>query len=157
MKFSEEDYPEFFNEIDTNGFAIFNKKLALTGDYYPNVFPKFDSIPFSSLKADDIYSINKSLGQQLSYLAEIARKRNIPVLVTNQVYSDFENKNRVNMVGGDILKYGSKCLIELQSLHGNKRRAVLRKHRSLPEKKALFEIKEDGLYEFKREFDKDVI
>jgi DNA repair protein RadB len=50
------------------------------------------------------------------------------------------------MVGGDILKYGSKCLIELQMAPNNKRRAVLKKHRSMPEEKSVvFEIKEKGL------------
>ena len=51
------------------------------------------------------------------------------------------------MVGGDILKYGSKCLIELQNLHKNKRRIILRKHRSQPEgKEIIFEIKEKGIF-----------
>ena len=51
--------------------------------------------------------------------------------MTNQVYNwDKESK----MVGGDILKYWSKCLIEMINENG-KKTAYLRKHRSLPEKK----------------------
>jgi hypothetical protein len=43
-----------------------------------------------------VWEINKQLGMQLSYLTEIARKNKIPILVTNQVYADFENKDEVN-------------------------------------------------------------
>jgi RecA/RadA recombinase len=50
------------------------------------------------------------------------------------------------MVGGDIIKYGSKCLMELQITPNNKRRAILKKHRSMPEEKeVVFEIIEKGL------------
>jgi len=97
-------------------------------------------------KSEDVYEVNRELGQQLSYLAEIARKKNIPVLITNQVYADFENKNKVNIVGGDILRYTSKCLIELQITPSGNRRAILRKHRSIQsEKEILFKIVETGV------------
>ncbi len=95
----------------------------------------------------DIKAINAELGLQVSYLTEIARKNNIPVLLTNQVYSDFEEKDAVKMVGGDILKYGSKCLIELKKFR-NARKAVIKKHRFIPEnKEAIFSIKEEGFEE----------
>jgi hypothetical protein len=45
----------------------------------------------------------------------------------------------VNVVGGDILKYWSKCIIELQN-KGGKKKAIIRKHRSLPESELNFEI-----------------
>jgi DNA repair protein RadB len=100
-------------------------------------------------KGEDSYNINRELGQQLAYLAEIVRKKGIPVLLTSQVYANFEDKNRVNLVGGDVLKYTSKCLIELQKAHSNKRKAVLRKHRSMAEgKEAIFEIIDAGIKEF---------
>lgn len=97
-------------------------------------------------KSEDIYEVNRDLGEQLSYLAEIARKKNIPILITNQVYADFREKNKVNIVGGDILKYSSKCLIELQMTPAGNRRAILRKHRSIQsEKEILFKIVEGGI------------
>ena len=100
-------------------------------------------------KSDDIYNINRELGQQISYLTEIARKKNIPVLLTNQVYSNFDDKTRLNMVGGDILKYGSKCLIELTLDEvTRKRKAVLKKHRFLPENIEMeFKIEEKGVFQ----------
>jgi hypothetical protein len=52
----------------------------------------------------------------------------------------------VNIVGGDILKYGSKCLIELQITPQNNRRLILRKHRSIPEERNIyFKIVETGV------------
>lgn len=101
-------------------------------------------------KNKDVYSINKELGIQLSYLSEIARKKHIPVLVTNQVYSDFEDRDKVNLVGGDILKYTSKCLIELKKAD-SLRKAILRKHRSLPDKRAItFKIINEGVERVKK-------
>jgi len=97
-------------------------------------------------KNDDVYEVNRELGKQLSCLSEIARKKKIPVLITNQVYADFDNKDKVNIVGGDLLKYGSKCLIELQTTPSGNRRAVLKKHRSLSaEKEITFKIVEKGI------------
>src|SRR3989338_3042409 len=96
-------------------------------------------------KSEEVYDVNAALGRQLAYLVEIARRKQIPVLLTNQVYSDFDNRDQVKMVGGDLLKYGSKCLIELQRLN-NGRALVLRKHRSMEEgKEVRFKIVEKGI------------
>ncbi len=97
-------------------------------------------------KSEDIPNVNRELGRQIAYLTEIARKSQIPILITNQVYTDFDEKDKVNIVGGDILKYGSKCLIELQITPNSNRRIILRKHRSIqPEKDFLFKIVEGGI------------
>lgn len=97
-------------------------------------------------KTEQIYSTNKEMGLQISYLSEIARKKNIPVILTNQVYADFDSKekDKVKMVGGDLLKYSSKCLIEMKKDNG-KRKIVLIKHRSIKDgKEANFEITSKG-------------
>lgn len=99
----------------------------------------------------DIYKINKELGLQLSYLSEICRKKNIPVILTNQVYSNFEEEGKVNMVGGDMMKYSSKCLIELKNLKGSHRAAILIKHRSIIDEKSIFfKIFDKGFEEMDR-------
>ncbi|MFO8015532.1 MAG: DNA repair and recombination protein RadB [Candidatus Woesearchaeota archaeon] len=103
-------------------------------------------------KKEEVYHINRELGLHLSILTEITRNRNIPVLVTNQVYSVFDERDKVNMVGGDIIKYSSKCLIELQKAHMNKRKLFIRKHRSLPESGGIIlEIQEGGITGAKKE------
>jgi DNA repair protein RadB len=90
---------------------------------------------------DGVQAINSELARQMKTLAEIARKKEIPVLVTNQVYH-WEDGDR--MVGGDILKYWGKCLIELVNDKG-RRELFLRKHRSLPEKSMIFQIYDGGV------------
>lgn len=92
-------------------------------------------------KNGEMQKVNSELARQIKILAEIARKKEIPVIITNQVYN-WEEKQR--MVGGDILKYWSKCWIELANENG-RRTAFLRKHRSLPEKKIDFQITQDGI------------
>jgi DNA repair protein RadB len=89
----------------------------------------------------DLQKINSELVDQIKTLAEIARKREIPVVVTNQVYR-WEDENK--MVGGDILKYWGKCHIELENENG-KRSAHLRKHRSLKESSIGFLIDNKGI------------
>ena len=90
---------------------------------------------------EEIIKINRELAKQMRILSEIARKQQIPVIVTNQVYK-WDNEDK--MVAGDILKYWSKCLIELVNERG-KRTAYLRKHRSLPEKAFAFQIFDEGV------------
>lgn len=100
-----------------------------------------------------IQKINQGLAKQLRILSEIARKKNIPILVTDQVYSDFlsqedyeQGKQKsFSMVGGDIIKYWSKCILELENLGHGRKRATIKKHRSLPEKKLEFEIIDEGI------------
>jgi DNA repair protein RadB len=99
-----------------------------------------------------IQETNKELAEMLRTLAEIARNKNIPIIITNQIYYSFQNEEEwksgkekiANMVGGDLLKYWSKCLIELKNQSG-KRTLLLRKHRSLPEKELGFIITNDGV------------
>ncbi|MEM3075020.1 MAG: DNA repair and recombination protein RadB [Candidatus Pacearchaeota archaeon] len=101
---------------------------------------------------DDVLFLNKELAMQMKILAEISRKKSIPVITTNQIYYSFlseeewrERKPReVNLVAGDVIKYWSKCLIELKNENG-KRTLILRKHRSLPEKDMQFIITNYGI------------
>jgi len=99
-----------------------------------------------------IKEVNRQLASQMRTLAEIARKQNIPIIVTNQVYGEFlsnEERNKgvkpeMHMVGGDLLKYWGKCIILLESEKGV-RKAFLAKHRSLPEKSLTFKITNDNI------------
>lgn len=101
---------------------------------------------------EDVRRVNFDLVNQVKALHEIARKREIPVLITGQVYSEFLSEGDwldgkeagVNIVGGDILKYWSKCIIEVQCKSG-KKKAIIRKHRSLPEKELNFDIVNEGI------------
>jgi len=100
-----------------------------------------------------IKDLNWKVAEQMRILAEISRKQKIPVILTNQVYSGFLSeedlrkgvKREANIVGGDLLKYWSKCIIELQ-IENRKRKAILLKHRSLPGKELNFEVRDKGIF-----------
>ena len=103
--------------------------------------------------SENIKTINREISKQMRDLAEIARKQQIPVIITNQVYTEFLSEEdwkkgverTTNLVGGDLFKYWSKCIIELKNDRG-KRKAVLLKHRSLPNKELNFEIRNRGIF-----------
>jgi DNA repair protein RadB len=106
------------------------------------------------LKNDEkIRDVNRDIANQMKILSEISRKYNIPIIITNQVYSDFLSKEefekgvekRISLVGGDLMKYWCKCIIELKT-EGSKKKAVLLKHRSLPVKEMNFEIRNEGVF-----------
>ncbi|MBN2142958.1 DNA repair and recombination protein RadB [Candidatus Woesearchaeota archaeon] len=100
---------------------------------------------------EDSKTVNKSLVSQIRSLLEIARKNDIPVLVSSQVYADFEDKEKTNVVGGTIIKNMSKCLIELRK-SGPNRVAIVQKHRSIEEGKAImFKIVDEGVVEVEQE------
>jgi DNA repair protein RadB len=100
-----------------------------------------------------VRQVNREVAKQMRILAEIARKKNIPIIITNQVYGGFvceEDwkkgvKGEINIVGGDLFKYWSKCIIELQNDRG-KRKCILLKHRSLAVKELSFDIKNKGIF-----------
>lgn len=97
-------------------------------------------------KTLDVPFVNKELSTQLGILNEMTGKYKIPILLTNQVYADFDNRDAVKMVGGDLLKYTSKCLIEVKKAKNGLRVAQLIKHRSLPEgREVAFKIIEAGV------------
>lgn len=96
------------------------------------------------------HETSRELGKQLCMLLRHAREKGTPVLVTNQVYSDI-NSGRVEPIGGDVLKYYSKIIIELQKEHNGIRKAILKKHVFKKEgESASFAITEKGLAECKK-------
>ena len=102
---------------------------------------------------NEIKKVNREVANQMRILAEISRKQNLPILITNQVYSDFLTRDElrrgvrkdVRLVGGDLFRYWSKCIIELRNDRGRKK-AVLLKHRSLPRKEMNFDIRNKGVF-----------
>ncbi|MBT4375884.1 DNA repair and recombination protein RadB [archaeon] len=106
-----------------------------------------------SKEDEKIKEVNREVASQMRMLAEIARKQKIPIIITNQVYSNFLSEEELkkgvekttNIVGGDLMKYWSKCIIELKN-EGNRKKAILLKHRSMPEKEMGFVIRNKGIF-----------
>jgi DNA repair protein RadB len=73
-----------------------------------------------------------SLVRQITTLLRVARKANVPVLVTSQVYTDVTN-DEFRALGGHALHHNAKIVLRLEKVGPGVRRAVIIKHRSLAE------------------------
>ena len=86
----------------------------------------------------------RKLSHHMIKLLGLAKKYDIPVLITNQIYVDVE-RDRVSGLGGTALEHISKAIVRLEK-RDSVRRAMLRKHRSRPEGISFdFVITEDGI------------
>lgn len=74
------------------------------------------------LDRDEPHKANKELSLQMAMLLDYARKNDAAVIVTNQVYTNQDN-GFVEPVGGDMMKYPSKIIVELS--HASDRYARL--------------------------------
>lgn len=94
---------------------------------------------------------NRKLAQQLSELSRISRNKDIPVVTTAQVYSNFDSEG-VELVSRDVARYWSKTLVRLEKVDESKRKAILTKHRSRPEGiESEFLITQEGLSKYPKE------
>lgn len=102
-------------------------------------------------RVDDMKSskLNRELGKQMGVLSKIARSYDIAVLVTNQVYTAFDDEGNsdIKAVGGMVLQYWSKITIQLEKAdETNQRIATLKRHRSIPEgRQSVFRITLRGI------------
>ena len=133
----KKEFEKLLKQIKTNNIAL----IIVDGMTMLYRLELGDAI--QNKQEDKIQNVNRELAKQLRTLAEISRKQNIPIIATNQVYYKF-GKEEANMVGGDLLKYWSKCIIELTNERG-KKKLILRKHRSLPENELSFIITNSGI------------
>ncbi len=84
------------------------------------------------LEADDNRTVRRMLSVQMSDLQELARRHRIPVLITNQIYTDIET-GTLRPLGGTSLEHICKAVISLEKVGDGLRRARIMKHRSQPE------------------------
>ena len=154
------DVDRFSKKINIYEPKTFEEQDKIIKDLDKKIDPDVGLIVLDSLVTlyrlkmdkDNFQNANRKLANQLSILSKISREKNIPVLITNQVYSSFDN-NTIELVSKDVSKYWSKCLIELMKLERGKRIAILRKHRSLGEGRSVeFLITENGIVETKKKF-----
>lgn len=98
--------------------------------------------------SNDIQNVTRELGLHMAMLTEIARKKKIPVIMTTQVYADFEDREKTRTVGGDTIKYWSRAMLEIQRVRGDLRRITVTKHRSIKEGNySIFKIVQTGVEE----------
>jgi len=93
---------------------------------------------------DDEEGANRSLNRQLTNLQLAARKNDLHVLLSGQVYGT-ENDD-VKPFAGRGVEHMAKTILKLERVSTGKRQATIIKHRSQPEgKKAFFAITGRGL------------
>jgi DNA repair protein RadB len=97
---------------------------------------------------DSPQQINKELAEQLRSLTEISRSFNIPVIVTNQMYVNFETKEK-KMIGGTLIEYWSKTIIQIDK-EQDRQKIILKKHKCRQAgKESFFNITSNGFCETK--------
>jgi DNA repair protein RadB len=94
---------------------------------------------------DDEGETLRRVGRQVTHLLSLARKHDIAVVLTNQVFTD-PDADRTRPLGGNTLEHWTGTILRLDRFRGGNRRATLEKHRARAAgETATFRITETGL------------
>lgn len=96
----------------------------------------------------DPSEINKRLGRLMAKILTLSREYDIAVVITNQIYSPFDSDDLiVEPIGGTVLKYWSKVIVEIERNTGSLiRTATLQRHKNKPSGQQItFEITNEGI------------
>jgi len=74
----------------------------------------------------------RDVASQVTHLLSLARKHDLAVLITNQVYTDVD-ADKTRPLGGHTLTHWTGTVVRLDRFRGGNRRARLEKHRAKPE------------------------
>ncbi|HIH00474.1 TPA: DNA repair and recombination protein RadB [Thermoplasmata archaeon] len=103
------------------------------------------TIHYRLTRKDDEKGVRKSLSPQLARLLVVARNKQVPILLTSQVYTDIE-KGTFEPLGGHVLLHNAKAIVRLDKVGASTRRAVIIKHRHLEEgRRAEFKLTKSGV------------
>jgi len=94
---------------------------------------------------DDDGSALRRVVRQVTHLLALARRHDLAVVATNQVFSD-PDSDRTRGLGGHTLSHWMAAVLRVERFRGGNRRATLEKHRSRPAGgQVRFRITEEGL------------
>ncbi|MFA9516517.1 DNA repair and recombination protein RadB [Halopenitus sp. H-Gu1] len=71
----------------------------------------------------------RKVADQITHLLSLARRHDLAVVATNQVFTDPES-DRTRPLGGNTLEHWTGVIVRLDRFRGGNRRATLEKHRS---------------------------
>ena len=96
---------------------------------------------------DDDGETLRAVAKQVTQLLAFARRHDLAVLITNQVYSDPDaDSSRARPLGGHTLTHWSGVVLRLERFRGGNRRVTLEKHGSKAAGETeRFRITDDGL------------
>lgn len=87
----------------------------------------------------------RAVADQVTHLLSLARKHDLAVVLTNQVYADPES-DRARALGGHTLEHWTGTVVRIERFRGGNRRATLEKHRAKAAgETAQFRITDAGL------------
>ena len=87
----------------------------------------------------------RTVARQVTHLLSLARKHDLAVVITNQVFTD-PDSDRARPLGGHTLTHWTGTVLRIERFRGGNRRATLEKHQSKPAgDSARFKIVGDGL------------
>lgn len=87
----------------------------------------------------------RKVARQVTHLLSLARKHDLAVVLTNQVFTD-PDADRTRALGGNTLEHWTGVVLRLNRFRGGNRRATLEKHRSKAAgETATFRITNGGL------------
>ena len=87
----------------------------------------------------------RRVARQITHLLSLARKHDLAVIVTNQVFTD-PDTDRTRPLGGHTLEHWTGTVVRLDRFRGGNRRATLEKHQSKAAGDSVtFRITESGL------------
>jgi DNA repair protein RadB len=87
----------------------------------------------------------RAVARQVTHLLSLARKHDIAVGITNQVYTD-PDSDSTRALGGHTLDHWSGVILRLDRFRGGNRRATLEKHHAREAgETAQFRITDDGI------------
>jgi DNA repair protein RadB len=103
------------------------------------------TIHYRLTRNDEERGVRKSLSPQLAKLLGVSRSKDIPVVLTSQVYTDID-KGTFEPLGGHVLLHNAKAIVRLDKVGTSSRRAVIIKHRHLEEgRNANFKLTKTGV------------
>ncbi|TYL38930.1 DNA repair and recombination protein RadB [Natronococcus pandeyae] len=71
----------------------------------------------------------RGVARQITHLLSLARKHDLAVVLTNQVFAD-PDSDRTRPLGGNTLEHWTGTVLRIERFRGGNRRATLEKHRS---------------------------
>ncbi|WP_380677410.1 DNA repair and recombination protein RadB [Salinigranum sp. GCM10025319] len=87
----------------------------------------------------------RRVARQVTHLLSLARRHDLAVVLTNQVFTD-PDTDRTRPLGGHTLEHWTGVVLRLDRFRGGKRRATLEKHGSKPAGETVtFQITDRGL------------
>ena len=89
----------------------------------------------------------RKVTKQVTHLLSLARRHDLAVVITNQVFTD-PDSDRDRALGGNTLNHWTGAILRVDRFRGGNRRVTLEKHRSKPAGDSVtFRIVETGLTE----------